>query len=355
MTAPLSPADYHTRDDLQTLGEQIRDKAIRVTVEYESAQVVGAIHTGHAHDPMVDGSGRIAPDPPITDRTISAWAHGAYDGVPAMFTSFATADPRGIQPMIDALWGVAFALKPEILASLIHSQFDDPIPAGAWKPGTDLTTRVTDIIDTRLRYWHGTASDRFAQDFLNPLRGAVSRQCELAVALAVALTAQQQVTLAAHRDVWDIGHKTLAVLDSLHACSPHDATVALAVVTAAISVILAVPTSGLSFAGTQLVNRAASTQANIDVFTIMPFDFGGGNNMFQSTVSAPGPTTRNRTSSGTWNGSPRRSARRTSTYPRRSPSPRSPMPAPASSPASSTPSLERVTAAAPTGRFRPGR
>ena len=134
MTAPLSPADYHTRDDLQTLGEQIRDKAIRVTVEYESAQVVGAIHTGHAHDPMVDGSGRIAPDPPITDRTISAWAHGAYDGVPAMFTSFATADPRGIQPMIDALWGVAFALKPEILASLIHSQFDDPIPAVRGNP-----------------------------------------------------------------------------------------------------------------------------------------------------------------------------------------------------------------------------
>ncbi len=52
--------------------------------------------------------------------------------------------------------------------------------------------------------------------------------------------------------------------------------------------IVTMPTTinGLSFAGTQLVNRAASTQANIDVFTIMPFDFGGGNNMFNATVSA---------------------------------------------------------------------
>ena len=52
--------------------------------------------------------------------------------------------------------------------------------------------------------------------------------------------------------------------------------------------IVTMPTTvnGLSFAGTQLVNRAASTQANIDVFTIMPFDFGAGNNMFNATVSA---------------------------------------------------------------------
>ncbi len=56
----------------------------------------------------------------------------------------------------------------------------------------------------------------------------------------------------------------------------------------ALKVIVTIPItiSGPSFAGTQLINRAASTQANIDVFTIMPFDFGGGSNMFTSTTSA---------------------------------------------------------------------
>jgi hypothetical protein len=44
-------------------------------------------------------------------------------------------------------------------------------------------------------------------------------------------------------------------------------------------------TSGPNFWGNRLITRAAALQANIDVFTIMPFDFGGSN-MFNNTVSA---------------------------------------------------------------------
>ncbi|MGW4643752.1 glycoside hydrolase family 18 protein [Sphaerisporangium sp. NPDC004334] len=45
-------------------------------------------------------------------------------------------------------------------------------------------------------------------------------------------------------------------------------------------------TTGPSYYGTRLINQAAALGANIDVFTIMPFDFGGGANMYQSTVNA---------------------------------------------------------------------
>lgn len=45
-------------------------------------------------------------------------------------------------------------------------------------------------------------------------------------------------------------------------------------------------TTGPTTWGQRLITRAAQLQANIDVFTIMPFDFGGGANMFQSTVNA---------------------------------------------------------------------
>ena len=38
--------------------------------------------------------------------------------------------------------------------------------------------------------------------------------------------------------------------------------------------------------GTRLINQAAALGANIDVFTIMPFDFGGGADMYSNTVSA---------------------------------------------------------------------
>ncbi|MFG2044127.1 carbohydrate-binding protein [Dactylosporangium sp. NPDC048998] len=45
-------------------------------------------------------------------------------------------------------------------------------------------------------------------------------------------------------------------------------------------------TTGPGYYAQQLISRAASTGANIDIFTIMPFDFGGGANMYNSTVSA---------------------------------------------------------------------
>jgi hypothetical protein len=45
-------------------------------------------------------------------------------------------------------------------------------------------------------------------------------------------------------------------------------------------------TTGPGYYAQQLITRAATTGANIDVFTIMPFDFGGGANMYNSTVSA---------------------------------------------------------------------
>lgn len=45
-------------------------------------------------------------------------------------------------------------------------------------------------------------------------------------------------------------------------------------------------TTGPTFWGTRLINQAAAIGANIDVFTIMPFDFGGGGDMFGNTVNA---------------------------------------------------------------------
>lgn len=45
-------------------------------------------------------------------------------------------------------------------------------------------------------------------------------------------------------------------------------------------------TTGPTFWGTRLINQAAALGANIDVFTIMPFDFGGGGDMFGNTVNA---------------------------------------------------------------------
>jgi Cellulose binding domain len=59
-----------------------------------------------------------------------------------------------------------------------------------------------------------------------------------------------------------------------------------------LTTIITIPITqtGPNFAGTQLINRAASVGANIDIFTIMPFDFGAGNNMLQATMNATNGT-----------------------------------------------------------------
>jgi hypothetical protein len=45
-------------------------------------------------------------------------------------------------------------------------------------------------------------------------------------------------------------------------------------------------TNGPAGSGSRLINQAAALGANIDVFTIMPFDFGGGADMYGNTVNA---------------------------------------------------------------------
>ncbi|MEU1042777.1 carbohydrate binding domain-containing protein [Streptomyces sp. NPDC005551] len=45
-------------------------------------------------------------------------------------------------------------------------------------------------------------------------------------------------------------------------------------------------TTGPTYWGNRLIEQAKALDAGIDVFTIMPFDFGGGSDMYGSTVSA---------------------------------------------------------------------
>ncbi len=45
-------------------------------------------------------------------------------------------------------------------------------------------------------------------------------------------------------------------------------------------------TTGPTYYGTRLINQSRALGANIDAYTIMPFDFGVGANMYQSTVNA---------------------------------------------------------------------
>ncbi|MEO5874875.1 MAG: ricin-type beta-trefoil lectin domain protein [Streptosporangiaceae bacterium] len=53
-----------------------------------------------------------------------------------------------------------------------------------------------------------------------------------------------------------------------------------------IAVTFGTTTSGPDSWGVRLINQSKALGVNIDAYTIMPFDFGGGANMYQSTVNA---------------------------------------------------------------------
>jgi hypothetical protein len=64
----VDAGDYHTDEQLRALGERLRDRAIQISIEQESAQVVRRSHTEHTADPLIDPSGHVAADPPVTRR-----------------------------------------------------------------------------------------------------------------------------------------------------------------------------------------------------------------------------------------------------------------------------------------------
>jgi hypothetical protein len=248
-------ANYHTFDQLQSLGDQIRELAIKIAAGKETTNVMQMIQRDHAGDPQLDASGHVAPDPVITQDMITAYAQNEYNDIPQLFTAFSTPDPSGAQPTIDMLWRVAYALDQSVITNAVQNPagtattLSDPVPAGAWHPHTSIGTRVDDIISSRLKYWAGPASDSFGNNYLRPLAATVGPQSALAAELAVSLTAYQNLRDAMHADIWQIGQETLTVLDSVAGSHPHEAIVVLTVCTAAVSVLLAVPTDGWSFAG----------------------------------------------------------------------------------------------------------
>jgi hypothetical protein len=53
-----------------------------------------------------------------------------------------------------------------------------------------------------------------------------------------------------------------------------------------VAVTFGTSTTGPAYWATRLINQSKALGVNIDNYTIMPFDFGGGANMYQNTVNA---------------------------------------------------------------------
>ncbi len=186
----------------------------------------------------------------LPEAEAAQYAQDTYgESIPKIFADFEALNPcsGAAETMMGSLWEVAYALDQPTVGDIALDKFGNPLPANPWAPRSSIATRVNDIHDSRLEYWHGAARDSFETDFLNVLRDHAPLQAQVSIGLAIAVQAQQQVILAAHHKVKKLAAEAVNALDALAGSGDDTGTfVVIDVAFAAIGLLTALPTAGVS-------------------------------------------------------------------------------------------------------------
>jgi hypothetical protein len=209
---------YHSMDDLQKLGERVRDKAIKVTLDQEASYaqaqqraVNDATRAQSGQQPQVPGYVPPAHGRPDDFDNLEAYLGGAYAGIPRLFTQFAMPDPNAALPVLDALYKSTATLEPSFEIKRDGDKLTTPLLVGG-EPGTVPVQQTINIINVHLKQWDGEAADAFA-NYVNDLGLSAARQRYLVVSLADAREAQLSIRRSILTDIWEVGNKTIKALE----------------------------------------------------------------------------------------------------------------------------------------------
>lgn len=233
---------YHTHEQLQSLGESVKRKAVDVTAgkEYDTLNAM------YGPDPRNPQQQQAAADQIPTREEVRAAANKAYADLPDLFTWFATPDPARTSPAIENLWvvvrGVGSALDKEGGSSAPTY----PIKDDSWEPNVELGERSKKVDGLIGKNWDGEAYRAFRYNFVMHIDTTIERQGKVASALAVSLQAHKAIRDCFHTDIWKIGQNVTKALDTVGDCNSDDVDSAITVFTAIAGVALAVPTDGVS-------------------------------------------------------------------------------------------------------------
>ena len=255
---------YHSPDQLQALGEQIRAKAIQVTMDqaasYSQAQQAAnndATRSDTGQLTQVPGYSTPAGGRPDDEGNLRAYVGQAC----------ALPDPAECRPMLDALHRVAASSRVDL--AMTRQDGTGSAPA-AIRPlaGVAPVGETVDVIRTRMKSWEGQAALAFT-NYLHQHVEAAALQREVTMSLAIALEAQLEIDRRINTDIWEIGQKTLKALESLDAWSPGSSgakSAALLTIAGAIAaVIFAGATAG---AGAAALGAAVGVEAIQRIATI---------------------------------------------------------------------------------------
>ena len=228
---------YPSYEELEKLGKDVRDTAIRVTLKF--AQYVGQTGEQMRHDPYAPntraheqgGRGRpVAPvhssgeyGIPMTAAQKAAdtqYLMGIFDPVVGWFTQFARPNPADADAMLNELITAQTILRP----GLEHPKGSSSgASVSDWTRENHITLRESATpIDERLRDisfgvrdWEGGAATSFGDNVLSPLQTSVNWQHDLVYILAVTLKTHQAIHAEAGENIRTIGTMTTQVLNAL--------------------------------------------------------------------------------------------------------------------------------------------
>ncbi|WP_436536407.1 hypothetical protein [Actinoplanes sp. HUAS TT8] len=267
----MTTADYQYRsmDDLRVLGEKIRDKAVKVTLDqqesYEQAQrEANNDQTRHEtgqptrsvnYHPTADGE---ADD----HGNLSAYVHDLYAQLPQMFTQFAVPDPATMQPIIDTFYQAVVTLHPTLEIKADGAKITTPmLVSGA--PAVAPVEQSINIMHTHLKRWEGHAANAFAL-YIGGFKTASELQQQIAVNLANGLEAMADIRKAMLTDVWNVGTVTYKALDQLDGWCSHSAKeVAKLTIVGALAAVAYVATDGMAAIAVESVQSAATIMSSM--------------------------------------------------------------------------------------------
>jgi hypothetical protein len=246
---------------------------VRATVSGTSA-TVGSLGACTSHTYTVaayNGNGESAKSAAVTGSTTGCTSGGGKMAAPYLYEGWG--DPPSVSTVMSAT-----GIKQFTMAFMLSGGGCSP----AWDGNRPLTGGVDQSVINQIRAGGGDVEISFGGWQGNKL----GPNCSSASALA---GAYQQVINAYGLKYIDIDientdefeneavqDRILGALKIVKQNNPGIKTI----------ITFGTTTTGPNWWGTRLVNQSAALGANIDVFTIMPFDFGGGANMYGNTVTA---------------------------------------------------------------------
>ncbi|MFI1989079.1 hypothetical protein [Actinoplanes sp. NPDC020271] len=267
----MARADYQYRslDDLQRLGEKIRDKAIKVTLDqqqsYEQAQ--REANNDESRYQTGQPTRSVNYHPPATGEAddhgnLSAYVHDMYAQLPQMFTQFAVPDPATMQSTIDTLYQTVVTLSPSLEIKADGTKITTPMLVSG-RPAVAPVETSVNTMHAHLKGWEGHAANAF-EVYLGGLNTASRLQQQLAVNLANGLEAMTDIRQAMITDVWTIGNLTYKALDQLDGWCSHSAKeVAKLTIVGALAAVAYVITDGVAAIAVESVQSAATIMSSM--------------------------------------------------------------------------------------------